>query len=704
MIRFNNRKKMFYIGTKNSSYVFGVNSEKLLYHAYYGRRLKGKRLSRVKEVIYNEIGYHKIDNRKSNFLPEFPVYDGHNVFENSLKVSLSNGTRSLDLVYSGHAINKNLLKVKMRDRKYRIKVSLLYKVIPGLDLIEKSVVIANNEKRLSLTLEAYDSGGLVLPAGKYNLGFLQGRWIKEAGLCFEEISYGKKVLESRSGHSSHMLNPSFFITKEKALSEDKGEYYFGQLMWSGSWKFTFEKRIYDAITFTGGINSFDGHISLRPGGKLETPPLLIGYSGAGLGCMSNNLHDYYRHYVLPQRTKNNIERVLVNSWEAFYFSINEEKLLKLAQKARHAGADILVVDDGWFRKRDNDGNSLGDWEVIPAKFPHGMAEFGRKIKKMGLKFGIWVEPENMNTDSKLYRKHPDWCYHFPGRPRAEMRHTVALNLTRKDVMNYLKKTIKKVIKQYKPDYVKWDMNRYISEAGPNMPVNSTLWIEHIKEAYSLMEYMKKLNPKLILEGCAGGGGRVSGGIFRYVDQVWASDNNDPVERQYIQYGTSLFYPAQVMCNHVGDSPYDLTGRHTKLSFRIHTAMAGNMGTEANLLKWTKPELKLFKESISLYKRIRHIIFKGDLYRIEGPYNSSRVSFMYVTKDKKEGVLFSFNKNKRKIIKDKKVRLKGLKPGILYVIQKNGGKQKIKGIDLMRSGIKTGVNKYMDSVIIRIMAG
>ncbi len=618
MISYNKNKGMFYLDTRDSSYVFGVNSGKQIYNAYYGRKLSPKESAAVSEPVFKEIGYHMVDNMKSNYSPEINIYDGYNVFENTLKASLSNGTKSLDCAYSGHTIKDNVLKVTLKDKLYNISIVLSYKVHFEYNLIEKSIVINNNEKKLNVTLETFNSGELMLPAGRYNLGTFHGGWIKEMSLTFEEITHGRKVIESRTGHSSHIHNPSFFITKDAKVSEDSGEYYYGQLLWGGDFRFTFEKRFYDTVSFTGGINSFDGNATLKPGKVFETPALILGFSDKGAGKMSRQLHDFYRDKIMLKEKLDDHKRVLVNSWEAFYFSINEDKLLKLADKAKEIGAEILVVDDGWFRRKDNDGNSLGDWYPVKEKFPNGMAEFGRKVKAKGLKFGIWLEPEAMNTDSGLYRKHQDWCYHFKGRPDKEMRHTVTLNITKKEVKEYLKKMIHRVITEYKPDYVKWDMNRYVSETGAIDGTQAQL--EHMKAAYELMDYLKSLNPAIILEGCAGGGGRMSGGMFSHVDQMWASDNNDPFCRQIIQYGTSLFYPAQVMCCHVADSPYGLTGRASTPLFRVRTAMAGNLGTEANLLEWKDEEIAVLKREVALYKSVRDIIYTGDLFRIEARMN------------------------------------------------------------------------------------
>jgi alpha-galactosidase len=700
MITFDKKRSMFCIATKDSSYVFGINSAKELYNAYYGKKLTPKDLKKAGEPKFKEIGYHSSDNKKSNFMPEFNAYDGYNIFENTVKASFSDGNRAIDCVYKGHVIKDDTLTVTMKDKKYGFYIDLNYKVLSGYNLIEKSILYRNNETKISVNLESFNSGALVLPPGKYNLGFNHGGWIKEMSLRFEEISHGKKVLESRTGNSSHILNPSFFITRDEKISEDSGEYYYGQLLWGGNWKFTFEKRFYDAVTFNAGINNFEGSVTLKPGKEFQTPSLILGFSGSGLGQMSRDLHDFYRHNVMPQYKLNDHKRVLVNSWEAFYFDINEEKLLKLADTAVKIGAEILVVDDGWFRGRNDDTSSLGDWEPAKKKFPQGMKVFRDKVRAKGLKFGIWLEPEMVNPDSDLYREHPDWCYHNKGRSRTQMRHQLVLNIARKDVFAYLKEMIRRVITAYAPDYVKWDMNRYISEAAAENIKDSTVWIEHMRAAYELMAYLKSLNPQIILEGCAGGGGRFSGGVLKYVDQMWTSDNNDPFCRQFIQYGTSLFYPAIAMCCHVADSPYGLTGRASKTLFRIRTAMAGNFGIEAGLLKWNDKELNLLKQEIKSYKSIRETVYSGDLYRMDSPYDGDRVSFMYVSKDKAEAVVYIYFTG-RQAGKPGKLKLKGLNNSFTYEYSINNKAQRKTGNFLMKTGISLPGLKFQDSMILRL---
>jgi alpha-galactosidase len=485
------------------------------------------------------------------------------------------------------------------------------------------------------------------------------------------------------------------------VSEYSGEYFYGQLLWGGNWKFTFEKRLYDAVTFNGGVNNFEGSITLKPGKEFITPPLILGYSGKGTGQMSRDLHDFYRQEVLPRENIKNLKRVLVNSWEAFYFDINEEKLLRLADTAVDIGAEILVVDDGWFRGRNDDSSSLGDWVPAQKKFPDGMKAFGDKVKAKGLKFGIWLEPEMVNPNSELYREHPDWCYHNEGRGRIEMRHQLVLDITRPEVFAYVKAMIHRVITEYRPDYVKWDMNRYISQTTSGNIEGSTVWIEHMKAAYELMAYLKSLNPSIILEGCAGGGGRFSGGVLKYVDQMWTSDNNDPFNRQFIQYGTSLFYPAVSMCCHVADSPYGLTGRSSKPQFRIRTAMAGNFGTEAGLLKWSKKDLGILKREIALYKNIRETVYSGDLYRLESPYNGSRVSFMYVSKDKANAAFYIYNTDKKPSNPGKLV-LKGLDKKATYEFVLGKARLKKTGDFMLKTGLQLPALKFQDVLIIKIM--
>ena len=518
----------------------------------------------------------------------------------------------------------------------------------------------------------------------------------------EPITYGARVLESRTGNSSHFLNPSFLINRGPALKEDSGDVYFGQLRWSGNWKFVFEKKFYDTVAFTGGLNDFDSEIILAPSETFKTPGLLLGYSASGAGLMSRNLHEFHRNNTIHAASRNIARPVTLNSWEACYFDLNENRLKQLADKTAGCGAEIFVVDDGWFEGRNDDTTSLGDWREDRDKFPSGLAAFSDYVKKLGLKFGIWFDPEMISPKSNLYKEHPDWCYHFKDRNRTPGRNQLVLNLTLPEVMQFLKDTFKLIIDKYKVDYIKWDMNRNISEAGAlNLPPDKQqqIWIKHIEAAYELMDYMRTLNPAIIIEGCAGGGGRYDAGLMAHTDFIWASDNTDPFVRQLTQYGCLLFYPACALVSHIADSPHHQTQRITELAFRSSTAMAGCLGIQADISKWSEENLSMLKDTITRYETIRDTVQFGDLYRFESPYDTGRVSFMYMDKNKNKSVLFAFIINEKEFTE--RIILKGFESAANYTVSIGSKQSRHSGMELMTKGINPEIKKVQESAVIKI---
>ena len=696
-IKYEAKNRTFRLTAGKSIYCFGVNREGALEHIYFGKNTK-----KIKPERFSRFGYHDSD-RRQNMLPEVEIYDGRNVFENTVKASFSGGIRMARCVYSGHKIKNNTLEILLADGPRGLYVTLRYTVWPGCGLIEKSICVRNVSKKNTVTLENCFSGSLVLRPGEYKLGYLSGAWAKECNLTVEKLNPGKKVLESRGGNSGHIYNPSFFITGNEPISEESGEVYFGQLLWSGNFKFVFEKRFHGAVVFHGGINDFDSDIILKPGSEFTTPPMILGFSGTGLGDMSRRLHDFYRDIIMPEPNRGKIPPVPVNSWEGFYFKINENNLKLLADKAAGAGAEALVIDDGWFGKRNSDKTSLGDWETDLTKFPSGMERTAEYIKSKGLKFGIWIEPEMVSPESMLYGKHPDWAYNYKGIKSSLMRNQLVLNITKPAVKEFVKNLLKKITLDYGADFVKWDMNRYISEAGAdNLAAGKPVWVDHVRSFYGLMDELRKMKPGIILEGCAGGGGRFDGGMLKYADCIWTSDNTDASRRQFIQHGVSLFYPARAMDSHVSDIPNWFTHLSIPLSFRLAAAMAGNFGIQANILKWGPGEFNELKKAVAQYKRIRDIVFFGGLYRLISPYESTTPALMYASKDGARGVVFVYNLGKKRVFR---VYPRGLQRKLVYYVSEADSlkTRRLSGAFIMDKGLPVRFMNIYDSVIVELDA-
>jgi alpha-galactosidase len=694
-IEYDSRKKAFSITCGGFIYSFCVDRDGALAHLYFGKKIK-----KYGPPRFPWFGYHDSD-REQNILPEAEIYDGRNVFENTVKAGFSGNTRMAKCVYSGHRIKGDNLDIVMADKGRGLDITLHYMARPGYGLMEKSITVRNTSERSTVILDNCFSGSLVLPPAEYDLGYLSGAWARECSLTVERINPGKKVLESRTGNSSHLFNPSFFIAGAGEVSEEKGDVYFGQLLWSGNFKFVFEKRFHGAVVFNGGINDFDSAITLEPGGEFTTPPLLLGFSESGLGGMSRSLHDFYREQVMPAENRKKTTPIPVNSWEGFYFNINEKAVKELALRSAAAGAEALVIDDGWFGKRNGDTTSLGDWEVDEKKFPSGMGHIARYLRSLGLKFGIWIEPEMISPKSMLYRAHPGWAYGFKGIKSSLMRNQLVLNITRSEVRDFIRKLLKKIVRAYGADFVKWDMNRYISEAGADNPGGGIpVWVEHTRRLYELMGELRGSKPGIIIEGCAGGGGRFDGGMLKYADCIWTSDNTDARDRQFIQYGVSLFYPARAMDSHVSDVPNWFTKRDIPLSFRLATAMSGNFGIQANILKWKREDFDMLKRAIIKYKKIRDIVFFGDLHRLLSPYGSGTPSLMYVTKDSGRGVIFSYNLGGRR---DVKLFPRALKKKLRYCITSQDRTRSSSGAEIMKNGITVRFNGPYDSAVIEFSA-
>jgi alpha-galactosidase len=427
--------------------------------------------------------------------------------------------------------------------------------------------------------------------------------------------------------------------------EEHGEVWFGALAWSGSWRITVEKTQLDAVRVTGGFNPFDFGYKLKPGEHLETPVFYGGYSNHGLGGASRLLHHFEIAHILPHAPDPKPRPVIYNSWEATEFRVDEAGQMALAEKAATIGVDRFVMDDGWFGQRKDDHAGLGDWYVNAEKFPHGLKPLIDKVHSLGMDFGLWVEPEMVNPDSDLYRKHPDWVLNFPARPRSESRNQLVLNLARPDVRDYVEGFLDKLLTENDIAFLKWDYNRNWSEPGWDaVPVDEQkrVYVEFIRNLYAILADLRKKHPKIEIESCSGGGGRVDLGILRYTDEVWPSDNTDPYDRLSMQDGFTYAYTPQIMMAWVTDSPHWRNNRSTSLAYRMLSSMQGSLGIGANLNKWTAEDFATAKRLIAAYHEVQKTIVRGDLYRLISPRDDSKFSATEtVSANKNQAVVFAF---------------------------------------------------------------
>ena len=603
--------------------------------------------------------------------------------EPALKVSFADGNRDLVLHFLKIASSSsNSAEIVLKDISREIYVTLDYSMDSGSGILARSASIENRETQPVLIEQAAFSQW-TLPPAHYTLSYLTGRWAGEWTLNQEPIQGGARVLESRRGSTGHQANPWFAISREggrdtaTAADEEHGEVWFGALAWSGSWRMTVEHTQLDALRVTGGFNPFDFGYKLKPGEHLDTPIFYAGYSAHGLGGASRLLHHFELAHILPQAPDPKPRPVIYNSWEATEFKVDEAGQMALAEKAASIGVDRFVMDDGWFGKRNTDHAGLGDWYVNPEKFPHGLKPLIDKVHSLGMDFGLWVEPEMVNPDSDLYRKHPDWVLNFSGRPRSESRNQVVLSLARPDVRDYIEGFLDKLLTDNDIAFLKWDYNRNWSEPGwEQVPADEQkrVYVEFVRNLYSILANLRKKHPKVEIESCSGGGGRVDLGILHYTDEVWPSDNTDPFDRILMQDGFTYAYTPQIMMAWVTDSPHWLNGRSTSLAYRMLSSMQGSLGIGANLNHWGDEDFATAKRLIAAYHSVQKTIVQGDLYRLMNPRDNSELSATEtVSNDKGQAVVFAFVNATNKGRGFPLLQLRGLDPTAEYKLSWIEGK-------------------------------
>jgi alpha-galactosidase len=673
--------KVFRIDGGAVSYAFGVNSRGELQQLYWGGRLAATDAFPQATPMPE---WASFDSSYTNTPQEFVGWGSGLFVEPALKVSFADGNRDLVLHYQSHTAVANGFDVLLKDISRPIFVTLHYAIDPESGILSRSATIQNKGTD-AVTVEQAAAAAWALPAAHYTLNYLTGRWAGEWNLTQEPIHPGERVIESRRGTTGHQANPWFAIQAGDA-NEEHGAVWFGALGWSGSWRITVEQDQLDAVRVTGGFNPFDFGYVLHAGEKLETPIFYGGYSPDGLGGASRLLHHFEVKNILP-RTPETVTAaapkprpVIYNSWEATEMNVNEAGQIALAEKAAALGIDRFVMDDGWFGKRKTDHAGLGDWYVDPDKFPHGLKPLIDKVHGLGMDFGLWVEPEMINPDSDLYRKHPEWVLNFSGRPRSEQRTQLVLNLARPDVRAFVLGFLDKLLNENDIAFLKWDYNRNWSEPGwDQLPANEQkkVYVEFTRNVYSILAELRQRHPKIEIESCSGGGGRVDLGILRYTDEVWPSDNTDSFDRLTQQDGFSYAYPTQVMMAWVTDTPNSLNKRTTSLQYRMLSSMQGSLGIGANVVKWNDEEMATAKRLIAAYHQVQPTIVQGDLYRLISPRNGSEFSATQtVNPAKTQSVVFAFIHSTQKGHTFPTLKLEGLDPAAQYALSSIEGKARV----------------------------
>jgi alpha-galactosidase len=492
------------------------------------------------------------------------------------------------------------------------------------------------------------------------------------------------------------------LDPEASATEESGEVWSAALAWSGSWKIVVEMTPYGEVHCAGGVNDFDFRYRLAEGQQLDLPAFVGVYSNKGFGGISRSWHAYEREHVLPA-APDAVRPVLYNSWEATAFAVNERNQMELAEKAAELGIEVFVVDDGWFGARNNDYTGLGDWTVNPEKFPRGLNPLIARVNALGMRFGLWVEPEMVNPDSDLYRAHPDWVYHFRHRSRTEGRNQLMLNLARDDVREWMFATLDTMLSKHNIEFIKWDINRSISEPGwPDEAGRNPerIWLDHVRNLYWVIDELRRRHPNVEFESCAGGGGRVDLGILSRVEQVWPSDNTDAFDRLRIQEGFSYPYMPRVMMCWVTDCPNFLTQRTVPLRYRFHVAMAGSLGIGGDLSRWTPQELEEARGFIATYKRVRSTIQNGLLYRLLSPRTGNVAASQYIARDGSEVVVLAWGHSQQFGETQVSLPLRGLDEEACYADAVSG--INYSGAYLAQQGLPVNLVGDFDSQMIHLI--
>ena len=661
MIHFNSETRTFNLTTQNSVYAMQIDNKGRLLHLAWSvapaatddqenpSLLSGKLRpatsdhasfefqSRRDEIItFGDTTYHEVT-LKANFAdPIQPIrdvrlrYDSHEIVTDAQP-----GLAPAHGLPTQRSHPRETLRIKLADPAQPLVVILCYRLTPTQDIIERWLELENNGEE-AIEIEQLNFGVLHLPNGTTELTSVSGAWAQEFQTQREQLGVGRRVVEHRSLQTGHAANPFFLINRPNQAWEAYGTVYFGALATSGSWQLTFEQFPSKDVRIHGGHHPVDFGLTLLAGARHVTPALICGVSNSGWGGASRRLHAFTRDWVLPKAKQAPPQRpILYNSWEATYFGITEANQIELAQKAAAIGVELFCLDDGWFGGRRFDVAGLGDWTVSPDVFPNGLEPLITEVNRLGMDFGLWVEPEMVNPDSDLYRVHPDWVLHFPDRPRTEARCQLILDYGRPEVIEYIFNALDSLLAQYNISFIKWDMNRNVSE--PGSVVGKAIWQAHLAGVYGIIDRLRAKYPHLSIESCAGGGGRVDLGILGRTDQVWTSDNTDALDRLRIQEGFSLAYPARVMSAWVTHEKNHQTGRVHDLSTRFDVAMRGVLGIGASLNGLSDKELKTYASYIAFYKRIRHIVQGGDLYRLERLEEANASTVLYALPDRSEAV-------------------------------------------------------------------
>lgn len=663
-ILYDEKQKIFSIQLANASYFLKVDNEDVLRNLYWGKKIENP------QDVFLEMPVCDTSYSRTYPYREEYIARGRTSFDEPCVLpEFADGTRDVRLRYESHFILKlddgELLSIILKDEYYDFLVELKYRIYDGLDLISKNTVITNNCP-YDVKLSKMKSGTMYTHWGRTaRLMYLSGKWGREYQKEYIDLSRGRFVLDNNRGLCSGPNFVPFYAIDEGNATEITGDVWYGTLHWSGNFKIDFEHPYTNQVCVTAGVNDFDCQIVLKQGQTFETPLFTIGYSSDGYEKMSETLYDFQFDFLAPRNMAKNVFPIIYNSWYPYEMDVNEEKCLSFLDKVKEIGAELFVVDDGWFKGRVDEFGGLGDWECDKVKFPNGLKPIADKAHSMGLLFGLWIEPEMVNEKSDLFENHPEWVLQNPNRSRTEFRHQSVLNLARDDVKEFVYNAVDGIIRDYHLDYVKWDMNAYISEAGTKKDI-------YIKYTQNLLDIWKLLNekhPNVLFECCAHGGARADYGAVRYNHRINRSDNADAVDVLKLHEGfTTLFLPKYAGgAGNISPSPNGINGRSIPLKFRAFVGMTGSMSVGVNLLKSSQEEIDEIKTYLDDYKKIRKVTQDAYVYRLASAFDNNYTVWEYLKRDRSEAVIFVFanGMNFRDI--PPRMRLRGLCPDRCYKV-------------------------------------
>lgn len=731
------KDRTFTLQTKETTYQMQVDQYGFLLHLYYGKKAEGcmDYLLTYYDRGFSGNPYDAGTDRTYSMdsLPqELSCYGNGDFRSASLMLENGDGSMSCDMRYKNYTIRDGkyslpglpavyadndeaqTLEIVLEDPATGVEAMLLYGVLPELDIITRSVYIRNQSSE-KIYVNKVMSAELDFLYGDYDLLTFYGRHAMERNLQRVPVAHGSQMIGSVRGTSSHQYNP-MMILAEKDTTEDHGGCYAMSFVYSGNFQGEVLKDQYNQTRMLLGVQEECFRYPLEAGETFYAPEVILSYTDQGMNRLSQNLHSCIRHHICRGKYKTEVRPVLVNSWEAAYFDFTGETLYNLAKEARSLGIDMLVLDDGWFGKRDDDNSGLGDWYVNEKKLGETLGGLVKRVNDLGVKFGIWIEPEMVNPRSELAEKHPDWIVKAGNREIPRMRNQWLLDLSNPKVQDFVFSVFDNTMKlSPNIDYIKWDANRHVENAGSEyLPEDkqSHFWIDYTQGFYKVMERIRAKYPDVLIQACASGGGRVEFGAMKYFNEVWTSDNTEALSRTRIQYGTSLFYPATVMGSHVSATPNHQTGNITPIKFRFDIACAGRLGMELQPKRMDDAEKRFARKAVASYKAYRDIVMEGDLYRIGTPYDDTGYyGMMYVSKDKKKAVLFTYCIRYQSRTLIPKFRLHGLDAKTRYTVREQNTDKKrfwfdggtFTGEYLANAGINPNLSKIYDSAVFVLEA-